>query len=392
MLGIAAYATISGAQDKPEPAKIDIEYLGVPAESAFRSFADSARLKLDVADDLDLEGPVWLSAKKLEVWQATRLLSVAADLSVTTEDGRLMVRPTDSRGGHNTTRGYDVSVLTGRFVEYVNKYGENGAPVANVKKRTASEHLALFVEGVAGNCWRDSLMVSAVGDRLLVSASGATQLRVREFLDLLMAENGGESPDLKRERNQLNALRARKGAYSVEEKPFGSIVAELCREAKADFALDAELASLTSDLHVTYSGNGTFEEIIAEIAREHVGPIRVTGHRGVALITMADGDTVGSERVFDAADLLKRIDAAFQRQKTQPGKRQGFEEGLREAGGMDVVGEAVNGHLKQQGFDPVVSSYATRLVVGGGPDAVDAALAILKEMGWEEPAASPTDH
>ena len=90
-------------------------------------------------------------------------------------------------------------------------------------------------------------------------------------------------------------------------------------------------------------------------------------------------------RVYDIGNLLKKLNASYQRQRTAPGKDGGFEGDLKQAGGNRVIEEAVFDQLEQQGLDARVEAFGSKLVVRASAGSVDAATTILKEMGWEAP-------
>jgi hypothetical protein len=95
-----------------------------------------------------------------------------------------------------------------------------------------------------------------------------------------------------------------------------------------------------------------------------------------------------SLKVVDASILLKKLDASYQRQRTAPGKAEGFNGDLRSDGGIDVVLDAIYEQLDAAGRYADVMSYGARILIRGGQDEIDATVKILEEMGWEQPEES----
>lgn len=390
LLALALALSSVNSQDKPEPATIDLSYLGVPAEIALTEFAKSARLRLDLGDvPPEMETPVWLSVHKIELAHAAKLFSVATGLSVIADGKRLVVREYPEAGSHQFTRGYDVSVLAGRFVDYVRAYGhpdEARAKSSPGSKEepflaTGAESLAHLVCLLLDMLWDTQPACSVVGERILLTTDHWTHTRVRELLALLVSDAGGDHPYTISGRAHLAKLSAGEVKYEADDRPLGSVVAGLCKLASADFVVHHSVATMFADEHATMRGTDTCASLLESIVRHGGYEFTTSTALGVVCFRHVDTPEYGGCSVFETAPLLKRIDASYQRQKTTPGGP----ENLRAAGGVQVVVDAIETALDAQEQPAIVAAFGTRVIVIGVPSACDGAAAILKEMGWEAP-------
>ncbi len=390
LLALSLAWSSANSQDKPEPATLSLSYLGVPAEVALTEFARSARLKLDLGDvPPEMETPVWLSVQKVELAHAAKLLSVATGLSVVADGKRLVVREVPEAGNHQFTRGYDVSVLAGRFVDYVRAYGHPDAERAKASPgskeepylATGAESLAHLICLVLDVLWDAQPACSVVGERILLTTDHWTHTRVRELLALLVSDAGGEHPYTTSGRAQLAKLATGEVKYEAEDRPLGSVVAGLCKLASVDFVVHHAIATMFADEHATLRGTDTCAGLLEAVVRHGGYEFTTSTALGVICFRHVDTPEHGGCSVLETATLLKRIDASYQRQKTTPGGP----ESLRAAGGVQVVVEATETALDAQDCPAIVSAFGTRVIVIGVPSACDAAAGILKEMGWEAP-------
>lgn len=365
----------------------DLEYLGVPAELALPAFAKSAKLELDLGREAPpMDMPIWLSARQVEKGRAAHLLSVASGLSVRIAGKRLVVREYDQPGAHRVSKGYDVSVLCGRFVDYVNQYGEPErklSPGQERRKTTAADHLSGVLYQVLDDLTGSAEDSSVVGDRLIFSADAETQALVTETLKLLVQPGGGDSVYLHAAAQQATALREKQGKTEASERPLASVLAEMCKGAGVDFVINAAFAIDAHETHVDCSVEGAYLAQISALLELFASDATLGYGHGVVHLGFPDVARRGGVRVHDVSDLLKKMDAAYQRQRTQPNREEGFDGGLRDEGGVYVVTDAVTAQLGQQGHEARVLAYGARIIIVGGPDACDAATAILKELGWE---------
>jgi hypothetical protein len=222
----------------------------------------------------------------------------------------------------------------------------------------------------------------------LITADAPTHGKVAELLQLLISDRGGESAELILERTLRERLAQAELDVQLENVPMASVLAALCREAQVDFVLDAALADDMDQMHVDYVGSGsTASQIATLLEREYPGTSAAVA-QGALHFMHSDGEGYFGLRVFELTDLLKRTAAAYARQRTQPDREEGYEEDLRQAGGVYVILRALTRELDQQSREAEVRCYGTRLVVAGAAESVDAAEAILKEMGWEMPSES----
>lgn len=372
------------------PSRIDLRFSGDPAEIALETAARNLGLRLDVGEEsaLALDMPVWLHAEQAEPDRAARLLSIATGYRVSIVQERLVVRERGEPPRHFRTRGYDVSVAAGRFVEYVDEYGEPATPTGERQKRiqwTASEHLSHMIGFVAWSALGLELEGSVVGDRVLLTADDRTHGQIEEFMRLLISDSGGESADMQAERDLLGKLATAETTLQVENAPIASVLASLCREARVAFVVDAAIAADFDQLHVDHAGNGSAaSQIEALFEREYQGASAGVAN-GAVHFKAAGGEGSCGYRVFELSELLKRTAAAYARQRTQPDREEGFDEDLRQAGGVYVIVRALAREIDQQNRNAEIKCYGTRLVVSGAAADVDAAETILRAMGWEPP-------
>jgi hypothetical protein len=377
------------ADNHEAPATYTLRFSGESVETALAAFAQDAGLRLDVGRDglADGEMPVWLHAEGVTALEAAKLLSVAADARINIRDGALVARRDDVPRVGTFTRGYDVSVAAGRFVDYVNEHGESegNGNRSDRPKRTAAERLATLIEAMAWECWREEIGASVVGDRILFTAGEHVHGRVREFLQLLINDDGGESSELKQERSLHARLQVCEVNVEVRNTPVGSVIGMLCREAGVGFVIDPLLALNFSEVHIDFTGEGSADVLLHSLLKEHDAALG--SGLGVLHVRARDEHGLSGYRVFNVDDLLKRTAAAYFRQRTHAGREEGFEGSLRDAGGVYLIVRALARELGAQGVDAGIHCYGSALIVGGGVAAADAAAKVLKEMGWEETEA-----
>lgn len=365
----------------------DLEYLGVPADIVLAEFAKAANLELDLGrEPPDMAAPVWLSAKQVDRGRAAHLLSVASGLFVRVAGKRLVVREEERPGAHQATKGYDVSVLCGRFVDYINQYGEPErklSPGQERQKATAAEHIAFVLEQMLREIAGEYEEAAVVGDRVLFAADLEIQALIAEVLQLMIMPGGGDSAYLKAALAQAGALRDKQGKSEADERPLASVIAAICKAAQVDFVLSAPFAQQAHDEHIEFSFEGSHEDQLSKVLEYFAADAAVGFAHGVVHIGYPPMYRGGGVRVYDVADLLKKLDTAYQRQRTQPNRQDGFDGGLRDHGGVDVVTIALETQLDRQGHDARVLSCGARVMIIGAPAACEAATLVLKEMGWE---------
>ncbi len=376
---LALLASGGLAEEKPS-AGLDMVCYGVPARDALTEFAGKAKLELDLGEiDPDMDAPVWLSMKQVSPVRGAALLAFASGLVVQVSGKRLVVREQEDAARVRVTRGYDVSVLGGRFVEYAKRYGHPQAGQAVTRIQTGPELVGDLVNQMLNQVWGVKSKCSVVGDRVLITEHEGVHAYVSELLNLLVRDGGAESADLASGRTHATRVEEYKESFSVSDRPVGSVVAALCRDASADFVVHHTLAQFFAEEHTVLMGAGGHGRLLRALIRQGEYDFQVAQRHGVLAFVDKDAPQPGAYRVFDVDQLLKRLDQGYQRQATTPGGHAS----LREAGGVDVVRRAVAKALRERELAGDVLAHATRIVVIGNATATDAAADVLKELGWE---------
>lgn len=402
----------SQAQDKPEP-KVNLASRGGPASAALDSLAQTLGYTLRYSPDLnvdeDLSFHVWLRVKEATPERAVRLLSFALGNTLRLDPARKEIHVSAGeeplpRG--SVLKGYDVSLACSRFVAYQNQWGQprprpvpqplpkaEGAsdqpaqpavPAQEQPQQTAADHLADLLEYVLGEGFDPGPSPAVVGDRLLLRGSAQAHVRVRELLDLLVADGGGTSAGAREDQAVLDILRKAKPPLTLVETPLASVLTQLCDAAEADFAVRGSAVDWLEEDHVslTFERDVTVEAALNAAFNDD--SLRWAISDGAVLVGQDDYAPAGY-RVFETADLLKKIDAGIQRQRTEPDRRQGFTGDLRSLGGVDVVVNALLKVLEEESPFSQVESWGSRVIVRGNSATLALAEAALKEMGWEAP-------
>lgn len=386
-LGVIAMLAVSTTAQ--EEKKISLAAYSTPTAEVIADFCDQGGLHLN-AEFENGEANCVVVADDLSPGGMAELLSFATGQPMRVSGSSLIVG--EVNGG--VVKGYDVSVLAGAYVEYVNNYGapkeDNPLDELDLEERTAAEYLAESIEYLLHHPYRPELLSSVVGDRILLTLPPEDHARVREFLDLLMKEGGGESGELLAERAMLAKLADTRFKGDFTGTPISSIVIDICRKAGLNVALGAGLASAGADWHIDFvvkqevTALEAFERLTSQLAGQDY-ELSLACAIGAAVVEITDLQVWSGYRVYDIGNLLKKLNASYQRQRTAPDKDGGFEGDLKQAGGNRVIEGAVFDQLEQQGLDARVEAFGSRLVVRGSAGSVDAATTILKEMGWEAP-------
>lgn len=390
MLGWLGASAI--AQDKPVEKTFSLHSYGDKGQVALESFAAALGYPLRLPSEGDdvggsVEDPCWFAFKDKSAEQAAAILGCAMGVQVTVNHERKWVSAGSVRGsGGRSIKGYDVSALASRYVEYVNRYGaskkaEEGRPV---EEQTASEHLLDVLEDVLVEFSWGDVGATCVGQRILLNLAPDQHEKVREFLALLFAEKGGSSKGLAQDtaaRVEL-AKMAHKDEYN--ERPLGSVLASIFGKS-VGFVVEHSLAQTFSSEHVTRPvvGKETVVDVLNELALQQ--RFSWATLEGVVFAHSSDTGVSTGYRVFEMAPLLERLAVAYTRQQTQPNKQGGFSGDIRSRGGIRVITDALNrsGKSAQAGFN--ITTFGSRLIIKGTATDIEGALAILKEIGFEEP-------
>lgn len=394
-LVVAMAAVLCTAQEKSDV--VDFRVYDGSADETLEALQQATGLKptYNQVDADELSFGTVLVASGLNHTDAARAVAFCTGCNVQLEpqSGIVRIAPSGevSRGGK--VKGYDVSVLAGRYVEYVNTWGATKRPLQKgeepQRERTAAEHLAGLIEDLLYDPWGEDLTASVVGDRILFTTHAGSHGAVRELLDLLMRDGGGESSDLKREREVIRKLKDASFSVAYDNTPIASVLAGICVDADVGLALGREMAFTCSDFHTSIAFSKTtgwdaLQQTLTILREADFEPF--VGVRGGCVAIELDRDDISrGYRVYDVAELLKKLAAAYQRQGTTPGKEGGYDGDLKAAGGNMVVLDALYDLLDASGHEGQCFAYGPRLVVRGNWEAIDAATEILEQMGWEKP-------
>lgn len=386
-------SSTSRAGGVPE-AKVSLTSRGGTARSALDSFAQATNCTLKFSDSYDLESDfdyhVWLRLKDASPQRAARVLSTALGVPVRHDDARrliLVAGPEDTPARGGTIKGYDVSAAAAAFVAYQNTWGKaKHTPAANEPvqpERTAAEHLAGLVESLLGDD-EHSFTFAVAGDRLLLRESEATHGCVRKCLDLLVAPGGGASPELMAEGAIVDLLKKAKPPLALAETSRASLLAQMCESTGVDYVIRGDGAAWLEEDLVSIEVEKDASVFDALNLAFSPGNGRWVVHDGCVTLG-TDYFTPSGYRVFDAEALLQKLDAACKRQRTEPGREEGFSGDLASQGGIDVVVTALLSLLSDSGNYVMVETWGSRLIVRGSKTDIDLAETALKEMGWEAP-------
>jgi len=390
---LLASTTVCAGGAIPE-AKVSITSRGGTARSALDSFAQATNCTLKFSDVFDVESDfeyhVWLRLKDATPQRAARVLSMALGFRVQFDPAHSLItiagaEETPTRGG--TIKGYDVATATASYVAYQNTWGKarhTPAPNEPVQpERSAAEHLAGLLESLLGDD-ESSLTFAVVGDRLVLRDADAMHDRVRKCLDLLVAQGGGASPELAAESAILSVLKKAKPPLTLAETSRASLLAQMCDAAAVDFVIRQDGAGWLEEDLVSLEVEKDASVLDALNMAFSPGSGRWVIHDGCVTLG-TDYFTPPGYRVFDVEALLQKLDAAYKRQRTEPGREDGFSGDLSSQGGIDVVVTALMSLLSDSGNYVMVETWGARVIVRGSRADVDTAETALKEMGWEAP-------
>lgn len=392
----ALAGTCIHAQARPE-VRVSLFSHGGSAAAALEALAQTLNYSLRYGEEYEgaeeFEFHVWLRIKDAAPQRAARVLSQACGVHVRLDDAGRAVRVSsspESRRVNAQVKGYDVSLAASRQVAYQNQWGAPRAATIDrlpgLAEHPAAEQLAELVQTLLEDHDRPGPSFAVAGDRLLLRDSPEMHGRVRELLDLLVNDNGGTSVEARNESAVLQALRRGKPPLLLSDSPRTGVLAQICEAAGVDFFVRPESVAWLEEDHVSL-------ELAAEQSARDALDLTFTEDNGAwrvldgAVAVGVDGFAPPGYRVFEAGELLKRLDAALQRQRTDPDRARGFSGDLRSQGGMDVVVNAVLHMLgdETESGSVMVESWGSRLIVRGGSADLDLAETALKEMGWEPP-------
>ena len=389
----------SGARAQKTPgATAGVASRGESARAAIESMAAALGCTVRYEDGIDpendLEFHVWLRVHDLQAQRAARLLALATGKSVRVDAARRVMHVGDGQDAPRAgglIRGYDVSVAASRFVQYQDAWGTpRPAPRApagaeNPDRPPAEHTAARYLEKLVSALLADddgSPEFAVVGERLLLRDDETTHARVRECLDLLVADGGGAAAAVGAENELREKLRKARPPLKIEETPRASILAQMCEVAGVDFAIRHDHVELMEEEHVTLelAADASVANALDEAFPALSGDWCLA--HGAVVVGLELFASPGF-RVFECGDLLRQLDASYQKQRTQPGKIRGFTGDVRSEGGIDVVVAALVKLLGEDGTWVLVESWGTRVIVRGAVGEIEAAETALKALGWE---------
>lgn len=372
------------AQDKPAEKKISFHSYGDSVPIALGEAARALGLSLDLADAAQLEDqPCWFALESPDRAEVLSGLSWATGLTLRIDDEKKKLLATATGSSGEFAKGYDVSVISSRYKQYVNKYGKRKAPGIAGSTQTPAERLAEFIAKDASSLDEgNDATVIAVGQRLIAHGNAAVHARVQAWLKLIGSEADAMSEQARGNTLCMPRLRERVNLDSYENRPVGSVVASICKLGRLSFAVEASLAREFSETHRSRSEETTELPMDLLMSEAVDGKFSVGfGAFGVRISRQSRGAHIGGWWMVDCSKLLDRLAQEYRAQQTDAGREGGFEGDLVAKGGIDVVIEALN--KIQDGF--VVHNYGARLLIYTTPDGFARAKAILVEMGFEEP-------
>lgn len=381
------------AQDMPAEKKFTLHSYGDKSQVALEAFGAALGYNVELPNEADdtggsIEDTCWFSFKDAGTEQAAAIMSFAFGLNVRVDSARKKVSAHAARSkAGRSVKGYDTSVLASRYVDYVNRFGAPKTANPDVKRapdRTATEHLLdILEESLMRDNWGDT-GACCVGNKILLNLTEAQHAELREFLGLLVSDKGGSSSALTIERTLRAALAKAPHTDEYAERPLGSVMGSLLSK-NGGFAVAHTLAQQFSDQHLTRAKQDaeSVADVLSELALQYEFVWSVGD--GVVRIASREYPAASGYRVFELRDLLERLAAAYAGQRTQPGKQGGFEGDIKTQGGLDVIRDALDIQAASAGREFKLQGYGTRLIVTGSAEDIDAAAAILKEMGFEEP-------
>jgi hypothetical protein len=339
-------------------------------------------------------------------------LTIACGSTVRLEPARRQVyvgAGIEDAPGRAIIRGYDASVACAQYVEYVNTWGrptppptvpvpmpraEGGtdkpalpaAPPPATYEATPAEQLVGVMQDVLGDFIGTGPSPWAVGDRILVRDSAEGHAGVREFLDLITADHGGLSAAAREEQAIVARLRKAKPPLGLTETPLTAALAQLCDAAEIDYVVEGSSVDAVEATTVNLelgADQSVYDAL--ELALADTGGVW-TVREGALCCSFESGLAQSyGYRVFETRELLKKIEAAVKRQRTAPGKRDGFTGELRDLGGVSVISDALEALVEIDSFRLLIQTWGTRVIVRGDHRALQQAETALKEMGWEPP-------
>jgi hypothetical protein len=386
---VAVLCVLGVARSDVDPHGNDLYLTGEASEDVIHEFAARRGLAGPGRESAQTDPhlPTFIFGERVTLTQAVAMLSEASglDLSVDTRRGILRAGDADQPGRHRVPKVYDVSILCNRHVAYVNRYGRVADEDADFKGTMASEYLCESIEALMEHVTRKRVQPLAVADKLMVTVPGYVHEPVGELLDLLKSDNGGESADLKADRAIFRKLRVAASALRMDDSSVGAILIELCRAAGVntvvsnDFATDVQERSTT---FYTLDGETTEAAISRLMLENDMDEYSLSVRHGVLVIEPIDERT-GGFRVFEAGALLERVATAIERQRTQPGREEGFTGSIRDRGGIMTILRALEGELYELGLYAPIYHVGTKIVVCGGAEVADAVEELLGQLGLD---------
>ena len=383
-----------GPRDEPEPATVTLAFPGEESGIVVQELATQLNYRVSLLDADDppegWEELCWVLAKEVSPDDAASYISESSGLHLYLDHRRRLVQVRDEYDPLLESRkvhAYRVAKHVKRHLEYVNRYGRKTDPEASVlgDGETGAEVLVSVLATIlAGPAW-EPRGGTAVGNRILFTLPKRDHARIRELLDLLLADGVGESRALKQDRANRAALASVHPETATENTPSGEIIWRLCMNLKTPVLMNADLLDgfdfEDDSVDFDFGPEDTVLHALESMAeRLWFG---VDAHGKSIRLRPRDEGLSDCYRVFELSALLDELNQAYLEQHTEKGRKQSYDGDLSTEGGIDVVVQALESQLANANLAPVIASYGSRLIVAGGVECTEQAAAILRELGWK---------
>lgn len=384
-VGMASHGGSPVAQDAPLPDSVTCVYPGAPLGTSLTDLAGQLGCSVDhgeLADADELDQPIWVLARNVKPELALRLVSESGGIGLVLDQQARALRCKSA--GVQTERpeikGFDVKTLTTAYRDYRKCYD---TPLPAEAGIAPSEILLDVVQRVLeGETSVDG--GSAVGTRLVFTRSLLELKNIEELLALLGGDKGGESGALAADRANRASLERTAPRGLPRESTLGAALWRLFEKMPTPVYVHASMLEsvyLDDDAIVASMDAGP-NEVLRLLGDEH--GFYVDARHGAMRLHQLHYAGTPAYRVFAMDALLAELEKQYR--EMAEGADNPDELSLKARGGISVIVDALEQQLESAGHNPQVIAYGARVVVMGGSDIIDAAVRILRELGWKEPA------
>ncbi|MDC1142608.1 hypothetical protein OAU50_05920 [Planctomycetota bacterium] len=354
--------------------------------AALQDFAGQTGYALDTGDfspEDDLGEPIWVCAKNVTPKKMAELLSASSGFVVKVWTGKHQISVAEnaviSGKTQIKTEGFDVSQQIENFKDYLKTYGELGDP--DEYSPAPGYELLELIEAVV--TVSEDRQGASVGNQLLFSEPPVLLSDIKDFLDALASDTGGESQQALEVRSALKGLREKK----IKEPLEGASVKDALWTLLGDLSVpvtvtpyvleELELSDELVSLEVDENPVLLLQKLSATYGFD-------VGSKNGALIL----DDVAENprpifRVFNADAQLKQAAEDYKKQKSED-VLEGFHGDFRKMGGMAVLEEAVSMQLDNHECNGVVYSWGSRLIVVGTLHTLNVSVEVMKQLGTKK--------